>query len=75
MDGRSIWFWHIGTKAAVEVWVMRNWKEKQEATDKESQEERYRVDRNNVSLPSHRWANGWQPLKNIITNGWLTENH
>ena len=28
---------------------------------------------NDVSLPSHRWTNGWQPLKNIVTNGWLTE--
>ena len=31
------------------------------------------LDRNDVSLPSHRWTNGWQPLKNIVTNGWLTD--
>ena len=31
------------------------------------------LDRNDVSLPSHGWNNGWQPLKNIFTNGWLTE--
>ena len=31
------------------------------------------LDRNDVSLPSHRWTNGWQPLKNIVTNGWLTK--
>ena len=31
------------------------------------------LDRSDVSLPSHRWTNGWQPLKNIVTNGWLTE--
>ena len=31
------------------------------------------VDRSDVSLPSHHWTNGWQPLKNIVTNGWLTE--
>ena len=32
-----------------------------------------RLDRIDVSLPSHRWTNGWQPLKNIVTNGWPTE--
>ena len=31
------------------------------------------LDRSDVSLPSHRWTNSWQPLKNIVTNGWLTE--
>ena len=31
------------------------------------------IDRSGVSLPSHRWTNGWQTLKNIITNGWMTE--
>ena len=31
------------------------------------------LNRNDVSLPSHCWTNGWQPLKNIVTNGWLTE--
>ena len=36
-------------------------------------ESSYRIDRNDVSLPSHCWTNGWQPLKNIVTNGWLTE--
>ena len=35
----------------------------------------FRLDRSDVSLPSHSWTNGWQPLKNIVTNGWLTENH
>ena len=30
------------------------------------------IDRSDVSLPSHRLTNGWQPLKNIVTNGWLT---
>ena len=34
---------------------------------------RNKLDRSDVSLPSHRWTNGWQPLKNIVTNGWLTE--
>ena len=31
------------------------------------------LDLNDVSFPSHRWSNGWQPLKNIVTNGWLTK--
>ena len=35
----------------------------------------FTIDRNDVSLPSHRWTIGWQPLKNIVTNGWLTKNH
>ena len=32
-----------------------------------------RLDRNDVSLPSHRWTNGWQQLKTIVANGWLIE--
>ena len=31
------------------------------------------LDWNDVSLPSHCWTNGWQPLKTIVTNGWLSE--
>ena len=27
------------------------------------------VDWNDVLLPSHRWTNGWQPSKTIVTNG------
>ena len=31
------------------------------------------LDWNDVSLPSHRWTNGWQPLKTIVTNGWMSD--
>ena len=30
-------------------------------------------DWNNVSLPSHRWTDGWQPSKTIVIDGWLSE--